>query len=780
MRLMRCIVRSLFPHLFAVLICVINLFPRLDAAAASLSGEQVFHDQCARCHGKGGEGTPDNYPDPLAGDKSVAQLTNYIHESMPDDADERCSAEDAAKVAAYIYDAFYSTDARTRNKPARVELSRLTVRQHENAIADIIGSFRPAVEWGTERGLHAEYFNSREPKGDARKIERTDREVHFDWGQSSPDPEKLDAQEFSAKWRGSVLAPDTGTYEFIVRTEHAARLYVNDLDVPLIDAWVQSGSDKEQRGEIRLLGGRPYALRLEFSRAKLGVKDKEKAKQKKAEFRPNAHTSVSLEWKRPNHTPEVIAARFLSTNVVPPLFVLQTRFPPDDRSVGYERGTAISKAWDEATTEAAIETAGYVAAHIKDLSGANPSKPADEPILRKFSTMFAEQAFRRPPSDEQVQFYINHQFDSAPDLITAVKRVVLLVLKSPRFLYREIGGTPGDQFDTAARLSFGLWDSVPDRELISVARKGELGNREQIVAQLERMQPDLRTRSKLREFLLIWLKASQPRDLSKDPKVFPQFTADVASDLRTSLELSLDDVLDTPSSDYRQLMLSDSFWFNGRLANVYGIEMPPDAPFQKIDFEPNHRAGVLSHPYLLASLSYNDTSSPIHRGVFLTRSVMGRVLRPPAMAVAPTPADLNANLNTRERVAQQTQPEACQGCHAMINPLGFTMESFDAIGRFRDSEKNRPIDSTGSYLTHTGELEKFKGLKDVAAFVAASEESQTAFVKQLFHHAIKQPIFAYGPNELHDLQQQFATANFNIHKLLLDIVASSAAPTGNR
>lgn len=745
-----------------------------------MSGEQVFHDQCARCHGKGGEGTPDNYPDPLAGDKSVAQLTNYIHESMPDDADEKCSAEDAAKVAAYIYDAFYSADARTRNKPARVELSRLTVRQHENAIADIIGSFRPAVEWGTERGLHAEYYNSREPKGDARKIERTDLEVHFDWGQSSPDPEKLDAQEFSAKWRGSVLAPDTGSYEFIVRTEHAFRLYVNDLDVPLIDAWVQSGSDTEQRGEIRLLGGRLYALRLEFSRAKLGVKDKEKAKQKKAEFRPNAHSSVSLEWKRPNHTPEVIAARFLSTNVAPPLFVLQTRFPPDDRSVGYERGTAISKAWDEATTEAAIETAGYVAAHIKDLSGANPSKPADEPILRKFSTMFAEQAFRRPLSDEQVQFYVNHQFDSAPDLITAVKRVVLLVLKSPRFLYREIDGTPGDQFDTAARLSFGLWDSVPNRELISVARKRELGNRAQIVAQLERMLPDLRTRSKLREFLLIWLKASQPRDLSKDPKVFADFTADVASDLRTSLELSLDDVLDTPSSDYRQLMLSDSFWFNGRLANVYGVEMPPDAPFQKIGFEPNHRAGVLSHPYLLASLSYNDTSSPIHRGVFLTRSVMGRVLRPPAMAVAPTPADLNANLNTRERVAQQTQPEACQGCHAMINPLGFTMENFDAIGRFRDSEKNRPIDSTGSYLTHTGELEKFKGLKDVAAFVAASEESQTAFVKQLFHHAIKQPIFAYGPNELHDLQQQFAKENLNIHKLLVDIVASSAAPTGNR
>lgn len=747
---------------------------------AESAGKQIFYDQCARCHGASGEGTKDNYPDPLVGDKSVAQLSKYIHESMPDDVDEKCSAEDAAKVAAYIYDAFYSADARARNKPARVELSRLTVRQHASAIADIVGSFRPAAEWGTERGLHAEYFNAREPKADARKIERTDPEVHFDWGQSSPDPEKLDPQEFSAKWQGSVLAPDTGTYEFIVRTEHALRLYVNDLDAPLIDAWVQSGNDAEHRVEIFLLGGRPYALRLEFSRAKLGVKDQEKAKQKKAEFRPNAHTSISLEWKRPNHTPEVIAARNLSVSSVPPVFVLQTRFPPDDRSVGYERGTAVSKSWDEATTEAAIETAGYVTEHIKELSGVNPNEPTSEPILRKFCTLFAEQAFRRPLSDEQVQFYVNRQFESAPDFVTAVKRVVLLVLKSPRFLYREIEGMVDDQFDIAARMSFGLWDSVPGRELMSLAGKGELGSREHIVAQLERMLPDLRTRSKLREFLLIWLKASQPRDLSKDPKVFPEFTADVASDLRTSLELSLDDVLDNPSSDYRQLMLSDLFWLNGRLAKVYGVELPPDAPFRKTDFEPDHRAGILSHPFLLASLSYNDTSSPIHRGVFLTRSVMGRVLRPPAMAVAPTPADLNANLSTRERVAQQTQPEACQGCHAMINPLGFTMENFDAIGRFRASEKNRPIDATGSYLTQSGKIEEFKGLRDVAGFVAASSESQTAFVKQLFHHTVKQPIFAYGPNQLHDLQQQFVNDGLRIHKLLVAIVANSARPAGTR
>ena len=143
--------------------------------------------------------------------------------------------------------------------------------------------------------------------------------------------------------------------------------------------------------------------------------------------------------------------------------------------------------------------------------------------------------------------------------------------------------------------------------------------------------------------------------------------------------------------------------------------------------------------------------------MFLSRSVLGRVLRPPAQAVAPLPPEIHANLSNRERVALQTQPETCQGCHAMINPLGFTMENFDAIGRYRESPtRTSPIDATGSYLTQSGEVEKFKGEEDLAKFLAASEESQDAFVKQLFHHTVKQPIRAYGPTPLKDLQNIFA------------------------
>ena len=538
------------------------------SCANETMGEQVYRDQCARCHGTAGEGTEDSYPDPLAGDKSVPQLTKLIHETMPDDVDGKCSAEDSAKVAAYIYDAFYSVDARVRNKPARVELSRLTVRQHQNVLADLIGSFRGPVSWGEERGLRGQYFAAREYKPDAQKIKRTDPEVNFNWGDATPDPEKLEKQTFYIQWDGSVLAPDTGTYEFVVKTEHATRLTINNSAIPLIDAWVQSGDEMEHRGEIRLLGGRAYPIKLEFSRGQQGVSEKNKDYKKR--FKPNPNTSISLEWKRPNHTLEVIPARNLWAKKSPAVFVLATHFPPDDRSVGYERGNSVSKAWDEATTEAAIETAGYVTEHLRELSGAKLEDANSEPALRRFCSQFVERAFRRPLSGEQQKFFVRRQFEATRDLTTAVKRVVLLALKSPRFLYREADGNATDSYDVAARMSFGMWDSIPDRQLLKAARNNKLSHRDQIEAQLERMLPDLRTRSKLREFFLGWLKVSEPRDLSKDPKTYPEFTPEVASDLRTSLELSLDDMFDSGSADYRQFLLGDSVWLNGRLAKVYG------------------------------------------------------------------------------------------------------------------------------------------------------------------------------------------------------------------
>src|SRR5262249_12519937 len=274
-----------------------------------------------------------------------------------------CVGEDAKAVALYIYDAFYSKAAQARNpmRPARIELSRLTVRQYRNAVADLVGSFRGPSRWDDRHGLKANYSAGRRGRrggggggGSAGDFERIDPEVRFHFGPDSPIASqnavkeqsrhfiplpalpvpvnlfRQFSQEFRVTWQGAVLAPETGEYEFVVRSENALRLLVNDLNKPLIDISVKSGDDKEYRETIHLLGGRVYPLRLELTRGK-----------------DEKTSSMELLWKVPRRALAVIPRRNLAPVDTPEVFVVKTPFPPDDRSVGYERGTSISKAWDQ-------------------------------------------------------------------------------------------------------------------------------------------------------------------------------------------------------------------------------------------------------------------------------------------------------------------------------------------------------------------------------------------------------------------------------------------------
>jgi cytochrome c553 len=748
--------RSLGAVLLLTAVPVANL-----AADEGPTGAQIYRKKCASCHGNSGEGTPDRYPRPLAGNRSVPQLAQLIAKTMPDDAPGTCVGADADKVAAYIHDAFYSQAARERNQPPRIELSRLTVRQHQNAVADLVASFRTAGRWDEQRGLRGEYFATRQMRGGQSVINRLDAEIRFDFKDSSPDPAKIKPEEFSVRWQGSVLAPETGDYDFVLRVENGARLWVNDTVRPLIDAGVRSGAGvTERRGTIRLLGGRAYPIRLEFFKSA-------QAKEKTA--------SVALLWKPPGGVDGLIPPRFLSPNRYPETLVLQTAFPPDDRSLGWERATTVSKAWDQAATDAAVETAGYVAGHLADLSGVSDSAADRDVKLRSFCGRFAERAFRRPLSDEEKRLFVDRQFEAAPNADTAVKRVVLLVLLSPRFLYREVSGGPTG-YEVAARLSFALWDAPPDQELLDAAAAGRLTTREQVSQQAERMLADPRARTKVRDFLMQWLKLDPAPDLMKEKGRYPGFDAALVADLRTSLDLFLEDLW-TGDADFRRLLLADELYLNGRLARFYGVNLPFDVPFRKMKLEPEHRAGVLTHPYVLANFAYTGSSSPIHRGVFLARGVLGTSLRPPPEAFAPLAENLHPKLTTRERVILQTSPANCQSCHGVINPLGFTLEHFDAVGRFRRTENGKPIDATGVYQARTGDVIKFTGARELARYLADSEEVQTAFVEHLFQHLTKQPVRAYGARRSADLRRSFVADDYSIRSLVVE-AATVHALTG--
>ena len=585
-------------------------------------------------------------------------------------------------------------------------------------------------------------------------IDRRDPVVHFNFGDKSPEKDKIGIEEFAGKWEGSLYAPETCEYEMILRTENGAKLFLNDNGEPLIDAWVRSGPDNEFKGTIKLLGGRVYPIRVEF------FKFKEKT------------ASISLRWKLPHREPEVVPSRYLLPNGSRETFIVTTPFPPDDRSVGYERGSAISKAWDAATTDAAIETAEYITPRLRNLYGIKLDDANAKDKLREFCRKFTERAFRHPLTEEEAAFYIDRAFENAPDLEASAKRSILLTLKSPRFLYREPEANP-TPFDVASKLAFTIWDAPPDRELWEAAAQNKLATHDQIATQAQRMLHSPRTRAKLREFFEKWLKLDHLTDVAKDNASYPGFTPEIISDLRTSLDLWIDEIVWSKRPDYRRLFTEDALYLNGRLASFYGIEMMPDADFEQVRYEPELRAGILTHPYLLAGFAYTSATSPIHRGVFISRSILGRTLRPPPEAVAPLTADLHPNLTTRDRVELQTKAESCQSCHSMINPLGFTLEQFDPVGRFRESEFGKPINPVGKYITRKGDEVSFPTVRDLGNFLATSEEAHSAFTEQLFHHFVKQPIRAYGPETSKKLKESFAKNNFDIQRLIVDIVTTA-------
>ncbi|MCS1407609.1 MAG: Anti-sigma-I factor RsgI3 [Verrucomicrobia subdivision 3 bacterium] len=761
-------------------------------------GARIYQKNCAKCHGAGGQGTKEEYDEPLYGDRSIKSLARLIERTMPENDPESIVGNEARQVAEFIYHEFYSLKAR-ENKlpPPRIGLTRLTVAQYQNAIADLIGCFSiPQTDTASEQktsegepeavpGLRAEYFQSKGMnKADKLQIRRIDHVIDFNFGEGSP-AEEITPDQFAAIWEGALIANDTGHYEFRIWTQNGARLYLNTENTgkrrkmrddsslagqaALIDGWVSSGKMRELTGRMFLIGGRQYPIRLEFF----------KYKEKDA--------SIRFEWKTPHNPWALLDKRHLTTAQSPRTFVVKAAFPADDHSLGYERGSSVSPGWHAATTQGALATTAEVIARLPILARFNSDVSDHKVLLQDFVARFASIAFRRPLTDEERHLYREILFQGVDSPEVAVRRAVLLTLKSPHFLYpnQPAPNQNLSQHTVAARLALALWDSIPDRALRTAANQGQLETPEQIEAHVRIMLRDPRARAKVRRFFHHWLEIEE-RDLTKDETLFPQFDAGIAADLRYSLELFVDQVVWSETSDYRQLLLSNSLLLNNRLASLYvtseADHKSDDTPtsqrsvsdFQPVSFPPQERAGILTHPFLLSAFAYHNTTSPIHRGVFLTRNIMGRHLKPPPEAVAFKNEAFPQDLTMREKITELTRDTACMTCHSIINPLGFALENFDAVGRWRITDNNHPVDSKSKYVTLDGDTLEVENARDLALVAAASPSAHQAFVVKLFQHLINQAPAAYGRNTTEHLRLHFEREDYNIQKLIARIAVVAA------
>jgi hypothetical protein len=732
------------------------------------SGEAVYAQDCRVCHGPMGEGVAGKADEALFGEKTPTALARYIVREMPDDDPGSLSEADAASVAAYIHGKFYSPEARARNNPPRIELAHLTVRQYRETMADLLGSFRPKAQAAAAGGLHAVYHDSDGMNKRSKKaLERDDLSVDFDYAAGAPAP-GMKKDQFSVSWEGSLLVRDTGLHAFRVTTPNGARLYLNSPvsanentrddsgalgRAATIDLWVSSGAVRTGEAELLLLGGRSYPLKLDFFK----YKDKT--------------ASIRLEWRPPGGVWEVIPPERLSAERSSRTDVVAADFPADDASLGYERGVGVSREWTEAVARGAFEAADLLDSKFLEYAGTSAEAKDKAAKLSDFCLRLAERAYRRPlEAAEKDALRAVFAPGLAPE--TAARRATLRILSSPQFLYPDHRGQSSHA--VAARLALALWDSLPDEELLKTAAAGGLRDPAQVRVQARRMMQDPRARAKLADFFRHWLHVEEDADLAKDAQAYPGFDHAVVADLLTSLDLTVERVVWSEKSDYRDLLLGDTVLLNGRLAKFYGQPGPQGRGFAPVRLDAEHRAGVLTHPYVLATLSYHKSSSPIHRGVFVTRNILGRMLRPPPMAIAFMDDKFDPSLTMREKVTELTSKPACMSCHVTINPLGFSLERFDAVGRLRATDNLKPVDPVSEYQAPDGSVIRLQGARDVARHAVESPGGQAGFVRNLFHALVRQPPAAWSPDAVGRLADGFRSGGFHVRDLAVEVAVMAA------
>ena len=727
--------------------------------AAPRSGEVVYREECMRCHGPVGQGVAGKADEPLVGEKSPAFLAKYISREMPEDDVGSLSAAESAASAEYIHKAFYSAEARARNHPPRIELAHLTDRQYRESIADLLGSLRRTTSTTLSGGLTGNYRekpNKAKPadpdKPEVRFDSRLDAVIDFDFGTKPPEKGTY-TDQFKIDWTGSLIVPDSGEYEFRITTPNGSRLYVNAPEGvgeknALIDLWVSSGKVRTAQSPLFLLGGRSYPIKIEFFK----FKDKT--------------AGIKLEWRPPGGAWTLIPTENLSPKLSTYVDVIDVSLPPDDSSIGYERGVSVSREWTEAVAKGALQVSARLGNRLYGYAATKADAPDRGEKLKAFCLRFAELAYRRPLTAQQKADVTRIFVEGIPPE-AAAKRALIFTLSSPYFLYPGTG--PQDDYAVASRLALALWDSVPDEALLKSAATNALHDDKQVRAHAQRMMKDPRARSKMRDFLHHWLHVEEGSEIAKDQKEYPGFDQGVVMDLRTSLDLFSESTVWSEASDYRQLLLSDTILMNDRLAKFYGQKIISNAGFQPVKMDSEQRAGVLTHPYVLATFSYTKSSSPIHRGVFVTRNILGRMLKPPPMAIAFMDDKFDPSFTMREKVTELTAKPACQSCHVTINPLGFSFERFDAVGRIRATDNKKPVDATADYTAADGSVIKLRGARDVAVHAAESQAGQAGFVRNLFHALIKQPPAAYSPELLGQLTNGFRADNFHVRNLAIEL-----------
>lgn len=378
-------------------------------------------------------------------------------------------------------------------------------------------------------------------------------------------------------------------------------------------------------------------------------------------------------------------------------------------------------------------------ARVARVTGCDGLDPA---CGEQFIQSFGRRAYRRPLDDSEAQRY-RGIFDGAASgggFLSGVQAVVEAMLQSPHFLYRiergrgvvdEVGEQITD-YEAATRLSFMLRGTSPDAALLDAAAAGELSTPAGIAQHARRLVNDPAVAERVYDYHARWLRLESLGASNKDPGLFPEFSPELLDSMRAETARFIEQTTLEGDGALSALLTAPYSFVDARLASLYGLQGTFGADLTRVDFPSDSpRSGLLTQASFLAGHSSGSRqTSPILRGVFVLRRLLCQDIPDPppnAQSMEPEPSEVPL-VTTRDYFEWKTSMEACQGCHTRINPVGFALEDFDAIGRHREQEEGELVDASGN-LNLGGSMLQYTGGKQLAAAIANRPEALACYAR---------------------------------------------------
>jgi hypothetical protein len=398
----------------------------------------------------------------------------------------------------------------------------------------------------------------------------------------------------------------------------------------------------------------------------------------------------------------------------------------------------------------------------------------DKACGQQFIEQYGKRAFRRPLTDEDrtrltkvLQYGLDHG-----GLNDGIRLVITAMLQSSSFLYRpEAGAQDGvvelSHYEIATRLSFMLTNSTPDDALLAAADAGKLHDPEELRTQAERLLASPAGRRALDHFFSQWFPFDRLSRTVKSPTVYPEFDTAMRDGMAAGARAFIQYVVyDSERGDVSELLSANYTFVNEKTAPLYGITATGSALVRKTLAEP--RSGLLTEAGMMAALSDNYQSSPVARGKFVYRDLLCQDVPPPPadLPAAGVPPPPDPSKTTRERFDEHRRNKVCAGCHQFMDPLGFALENYDAIGRYRADENGKPIDATGNVKIE-GENVTFDGPGQLSKYIAGSPLLRDCFSKKWFTYAFGRTSATEDEATLRNLGKQFGDGTLRIRDFLI-------------